>query len=166
MSGSFDIEQRRNMEATRSNVTRLVDRIRAKVQDLRADRTDSLVELAHSLVAEVDADGPTVVVDIEERTPPRAAIASEIGAILTESFRNAVGHADATIIEIEGRITETGGRIVVRDNGSGFSAEGVADDRFGLLGMQERAGLIGARLDIDSLSGKGTHVSIQWDEDR
>jgi signal transduction histidine kinase len=49
----------------------------------------------------------------------------------------------------------------VTDNGCGFdpSAAGKRDS-YGLLGMSERARLIGASLQIDSAPGSGTVVSI------
>jgi signal transduction histidine kinase len=166
MAGDLSPDQARNLEATRSNVTRLVNTVRDRVQDLRADRSLSLVELAHSLVADVDADGPSIVIDIEERTPPRPAIAAEIGALLTESFRNAINHASASVITVTGRITETGGTLTVEDNGTGFPNDASAEGRFGLLGMKERANLIGAELTISSTLEAGTTVTVTWKEDR
>lgn len=162
MTDNIDTEQRRTLEATRSNVTRLVDRIRARVQDLRADRSVSIVEMAHGLVAEVDADGPTVVLDVDERTPPRPAIAVEVGRLMTEAFRNAVTHADSSMISIVGKIDESSGRITIEDNGSGFDLSNADDGRYGLLGMQERATLIGGTLDVSSADGQGTTVTLEW----
>lgn len=166
MAGGLTPDQERNLEATRSNVTRLVDTVRNRVQDLRADRSSSIVEFAHSLVADIDADGPSIVIDIDERTPPRPAVAAEIGALLTESFRNAVNHAEASVITITGRITETGGTITVADNGTGFADDGTSVGRFGLVGMKERANLIGADLTISSTLDTGTIVTVTWEEDR
>lgn len=166
LDGSLDDEPTRTLEATRSNVTSLVERVRNRVQDLRADRSMSLVELAHSLVAEVDTDGPTVVVDIDERTPPRPAVAMEVSALITEAFRNAVAHADASMIRISGRVDEASGQIVVDDNGGGFDAEESPSGHYGLVGMRERAGLIGAELDVASRIGDGTTVTIAWKDGR
>jgi signal transduction histidine kinase len=164
MADNLTADQHRTLDATRSNVTRLVDRIRGRVQDLRADRSTSIVEMAHSLVAEVDAEGPTVVVDLDERTPPRPAIAAEVGAILTEAFRNALHHADATIITIGGRIDKDSGTITVADNGRGFDRTDPSVDRFGFVGMEERTALIGATLTAESSEGSGTSVSLTWEE--
>jgi signal transduction histidine kinase len=166
LTDDLDPEQRRNLDATRSNVTRLVESIRNRVQDLRADRTMSLVEVAHSLVAEVDTDGPTVIVDIDERMPPRPAIAAEISSLMTEAFRNAILHSRGSIIRVTGRISETDGRITVEDNGLGFDADQPPLGRFGLIGMRERAGLIGAELDVLSHQGDGTTVTITWRNSR
>jgi signal transduction histidine kinase len=162
MSGDLDEEQTRNLSATRSNVSRLVEQIRQRVQDLRADRSTSVVEMAHALVAEVDADGPTVIVNIDERIPPRPAIAAELNAFITEAFRNALQHADATAIWITGRITDHDGFLAVQDNGEGFERDGDEDGRFGLLGMEERAAIIPATFELETSPGNGTVVSMTW----
>ena len=164
IGGELSPDQERTLDATRSNVTRLVDRIRDRVQDLRADRSISVVERAHSLVAEVDTDGPTVVVDIDERTPPRPAIATEVGALMTEAFRNALTHAGASVIRISGRIDDREGVVRVEDNGDGFEHEEPVDGHYGLVGMQERASLIGATLEVVSRAGEGTRVEVAWED--
>jgi signal transduction histidine kinase len=162
LTDQLDAEQTRNIEASRENVALLVERIRARVQDLRADRSKSLTEFAHGMVADVDADGPTVSVTIDERTPPRPAIAAEIRAMLKESFRNALNHANASVIEIGGRIDEAGGTVTVKDNGRGFDTAASPDERFGLVGLKERAGLIKADVSIESEVGSGTLITISW----
>ena len=162
MSGSLDEEETRNLSATRSNVSRLVEQIRQRVQDLRADRSMSIVEMAHSLVADVDADGPAVIVNIDERTPPRPAIAVELKAFITEAFRNALQHANATAIWITGRITDHDGFLAVQDNGEGFDGDQSTDGHFGLVGMRERAAIITASFELDTTPGGGTVVSMTW----
>jgi len=162
LTDQLDTEQTRNVQATRQNIAALVDRIRDRVQDLRADRSKSLTEFIHGLVAEVDTDGPTVVISLDERTPPRPAIAAEVRAMLTESFRNALDHADASVIDIGGRISEGGGTVTIQDNGTGFDSTTVSDSRFGLVGMQERASLIGGHFTIESAPRQGTVVTISW----
>jgi signal transduction histidine kinase len=162
LADQLDAEQTRNIEATRSNVSRLVERIRDRVQDLRADRSKSLTDHAHSLVAAVDADGPTVLVALDERTPPRPAIAVEVRAIVSEAFRNVLVHAGASVIKIEGRIDEGGGLITITDNGVGFDSDSDPDGRYGLVGIRERAALINGEIDVDSSPGTGTLVAITW----
>jgi signal transduction histidine kinase len=162
MSGELDKEHTRNLTATRSNVSRLVEQIRQTVQDLRADRSMSVVEMAHSLVAEVDTDGPSVIVNIDERMPPRPAIATEVEAFMSEAFRNALTHSEATAIWVTGRITEYEGFLAVQDNGAGFDGESFADGHFGLVGMRERAAIIGATFELETEPGAGTVVSMTW----
>lgn len=53
--------------------------------------------------------------------------------------------------------------LTVRDDGTGFDADAILDqDRFGLLGMRERAAMIDAHLRIDSSLGHGTTVTATW----
>jgi two-component system sensor histidine kinase UhpB len=52
----------------------------------------------------------------------------------------------------------------VEDDGVGFDPGGAAsagDQGFGLLGMQERAALIGATLQIESSPGSGTTIFVR-----
>ena len=50
-------------------------------------------------------------------------------------------------------------RLVVSDNGCGFSVSEAQDGGMGLRVIRYRAGLIGAELEIDSQPGKGTCVT-------
>ena len=69
---------------------------------------------------------------------------------------------DLGVCSKTGRIDGTNGRIAVEDNGSGFDVSNQDDGRYGLLGMQERATLIGGKLDIASAEGEGTTVTLEW----
>jgi signal transduction histidine kinase len=56
-------------------------------------------------------------------------------------------------------------RLTIEDNGNGFDvpespAEMAMTGHFGLLGIQERAELIGAKMTIDAAPGRGTCLSI------
>ena len=53
--------------------------------------------------------------------------------------------------------------LIVEDDGVGFdpAATGSAGQGFGLLGMHERAGLVGATIEIESSAGKGTTVLVR-----
>jgi len=50
--------------------------------------------------------------------------------------------------------------LVVRDDGVGFDP-GAAGEGFGLLGMQERAELLGGELTVESRRGQGTTVTAR-----
>ncbi len=75
-----------------------------------------------------------------------------------EALSNVLQHANASVlrIEVHGR-DEGGARVRIADNGRGFDI--AIPPRKGLLSMRERAGAIGARLDIAS-GPKGTAVNI------
>jgi signal transduction histidine kinase len=160
----FDVgpELGRHLETTRRHVTALTESVRGTAADLRRDETESVVEKAHELAADIGADGPSVTITIEERRPPRGNRATEIKAILTEAFRNALAHSGATTISIHGTVDRDRGRVTVVDNGAGFDPSVTPPGHFGLVGMKERAANIEADLDIASSAGEGTSVSIEW----
>ena len=56
--------------------------------------------------------------------------------------------------------------VAVRDNGQGFEAPRRVTDlseegHFGIMGMYERAALIGAHLHIESVRGEGTTIRVR-----
>ncbi|MGZ3158107.1 MAG: sensor histidine kinase, partial [Burkholderiaceae bacterium] len=57
--------------------------------------------------------------------------------------------------------------IEVRDNGQGISKSELNHSKsYGLVGMSERALQIGATLDINSETGKGTQVMLRYPVNR
>ena len=53
--------------------------------------------------------------------------------------------------------------LIVEDDGVGFDTADVENARagFGLLGMQERAALVGASFEIESARGRGTTILVR-----
>jgi signal transduction histidine kinase len=82
--------------------------------------------------------------------------------ILQESLANIVRHARATSVEIN-LWQEAGGVLMtVCDNGCGVQAAALKDPRsLGLLGMRERASLLGGRSMIRPREGGGTIVEVR-----
>ncbi len=97
---------------------------------------------------------------------PRAlkpGIQEQIYLIGREALVNALRHSKASSIEAEIEYLPRRLRVMVRDNGCGMDSEVIRsgeDGRWGLMGMRERAGSIGARLRIWSKPGCGTEVEI------
>jgi len=87
--------------------------------------------------------------------------ATAIFRIVQESLTNVVRHAAATLVEVAISCAEGRLEIRVSDDGCGFDPDARRTrDAYGLVGMLERARLIGATLAIESGPGKGTVVSI------
>ena len=81
--------------------------------------------------------------------------------IVQEALTNVVRHAGASVIRIAMRQTATTISVKIHDNGRGVSEQELEDGAsIGLLGMRERAGLIGGELLITGRRGKGTAVLI------
>ena len=155
-------ELARHLETLRQRLAGSIEDVRRIVADLRAHDDISLMERAHTLAAETRLDGSEIRIELAEHRPPRAAIAAELAAILTEAVRNAVEHADATEIEISGFVDRDEGRVAIIDNGRGFDAGTSPRDHFGLVGMKERAAAINAHLEVASRPAEGSTVVIEW----
>ena len=78
---------------------------------------------------------------------------------VVEALQNASKHAPAAT-EILVTVWEDAGelRFAVRDDGPGFNGHALPDDG-GLVGIADRLGAFGGRLDIVSAPGAGTSVS-------
>jgi two-component system NarL family sensor kinase len=95
-------------------------------------------------------------------------IEAELYRIAQEALTNVRRHANATEVVITLRADARSIRLAIRDDGVGFVAGGQrpaggeqpAEERpcFGILGMRERARLVGGRLRIESRPGAGTTI--------
>jgi signal transduction histidine kinase len=101
------------------------------------------------------------------RYPPLVEL--HLYRIVQESLENALQHAHATTITIAGHLNPQEAEIRVQDDGIGFDASDgaalqnlIAQKHFGLAGLIERANLIGARVQIQSMLGKGTRIQVNW----
>jgi signal transduction histidine kinase len=84
-----------------------------------------------------------------------------------EALNNTVHHAQATHASVKIEFKPHSVTLEVTDNGAGFvvpkSPAGFAPSgHFGLVGLYERAQLIGAHLEITSTPGKGTQLNINF----
>lgn len=85
--------------------------------------------------------------------------------IFQEALTNISKHAQATVVNALVESDAEGVLLQVSDNGRGFTQptstnEFARSGHFGLMGIQERAQLLGGRLELHSRPGKGTTVRI------
>lgn len=100
----------------------------------------------------------------ERRLPHETELA--LYRIAQEALTNVVKHSNATRAEVIIGFEVSQILMTVIDNGTGFEmprspTDFAASGHFGLLGIRERADLIGARLDVDSALGKGTRLTVR-----
>ena len=83
--------------------------------------------------------------------------------VAQEALTNVAKHARASHVDVLLERQADVVLLIVEDDGVGFDAEedGAPGDGFGLLGMQERAALVGATVEIESTPGKGTTVFLR-----
>jgi signal transduction histidine kinase len=87
----------------------------------------------------------------------------EVLRIAQEAVQNALRHAGARRVRVRLAQSNGGVALEVGDDGIGFDPADTAlrARRLGLTSMEERAQRIGARLEIDSGSGRGTAVRLE-----
>jgi signal transduction histidine kinase len=100
---------------------------------------------------------------VEHRLPPDVELA--LYRMAQEALNNMVRHAQATQASVTVEFNAQALTIQIVDNGTGFiipksPAGFLPSGHFGLVGLYERAQLIGAHLEIISTPGKGTHLKI------
>jgi len=94
-----------------------------------------------------------------------ASVELALYRIAQEALSNVARHARASLANLRIQYSDEFVELEIEDNGVGFEAPTTPADfapsgHFGLLGMYERADLIGARLAIRATPGKGTCLTV------
>ena len=100
--------------------------------------------------------------DIDGVLPKEAEI--NFYRIMQECVNNILKHSKAAQASVRIRRTREGLTLAVRDDGKGFEqglAQAASFGGFGLIGISERAQLLGGRAAIHSSPGQGTTVTIE-----
>lgn len=127
-----------------------------------------LIAALQSLATSVGERHKLTITLHHERMNDRLAPALETAVyrIVQEAFTNVVKHAQATTCRVTVRRKDDELRLVVVDNGVGFALtprDGDAGHRgIGLIGMRERAALLGGTLHVASSPGRGTTLTIEF----
>jgi len=155
------------MEQSLERADKLLGEGRDRVKDLRAAGSDGS-DLIQALAAEGEqlavaqpAEFRVSVEGVPRNLHP--IVREEAFLIAREAIGNAFRHAGARHIEVDVSYCESSLHVRVRDDGQGISAEvltGGKPNRFGLVGMRERAKKLGAQLYIWSRPGAGTEVDL------
>ncbi len=143
-----------------AQVGRTDDQVRAVIADLKResaaeDPHEALRRHAGRVASELGLELSLALDDL-----PRldAQGRQHLAAIVSEAMANAARHGGAT------RVSVTGDRhrVVIADNGQGFTEKPEPGDGFGLVIMAERAQLIGGTLDVESEEGQGARLTLTF----
>jgi two-component system sensor histidine kinase UhpB len=145
-----------------------IDDVRRVIRDLRPIYLEDLglvpaIEMLTQSLNQPNRLAATCAIAGEvRRLSPEHELA--VYRIAQEALNNVIRHAQAKHVDVQMRFSETLS-ISICDDGAGFAMPDRVDaltDRghFGLIGMRERAELIGARLVIQSSPGQGTTVEL------
>jgi signal transduction histidine kinase len=126
-----------------------------------------LVSALETLARDTNRDDLRVTFEAEgrvRRLTPETELA--LYRIVQEALNNAVRHARASSVRVSAEFADSVVIVRVQDDGAGFSVPERAGDlvsagHYGLMGMQERAQLIGAKLAIRSQPGEGAQVEVR-----
>jgi signal transduction histidine kinase len=139
-----------------------LDESRKAIQALRTDRVDTvglsgaLRDMLQSFQART---GVQAKLSMAGQSPDLTTTeAQTLFRIAEEALTNVERHAAAQQVEVRLACGSDRIDLVIRDDGVGFDPAIIDPDRYGLTGMQERAGMIGATLEVDSHPGGGTEV--------
>lgn len=103
----------------------------------------------------------------EKRFPPEIEIA--LFRIIQEAVVNISKHSDAENVILDIDVNENMLRMEIKDDGKGFDIESLFDREgrhlrdgrgLGIMGMKERASLIGGELEIKSAPGEGCTITL------
>jgi signal transduction histidine kinase len=169
-SRSRDGEVSDDLETLQGEVRQVIGEVRETLYDLRTD-----VSEGQDLVSTLN----TYLHRVEQRTGLDAEFVNaatarlplpverELWRIAQEAITNVERHARATRVRVSWTSDGRTGVLEVHDDGQGLVATGAGrPDSYGILGMRERAAVIGASLEIDSAPGAGTTVRCRVKEVR
>ncbi|MBN1934104.1 MAG: sensor histidine kinase [Anaerolineae bacterium] len=154
--------------------TRLgLDEARRAIQDLRAAPVEDLglVEAIRQLARQFEQqNGVPVTCQVQGAPFPLLPVQSNaLYRIAEEALTNVERHAEAGTLTIS-LDYDTGITLTVQDDGQGFDPDAIPDDRYGLLGICERAELIDATVRLETAPQQGTRLVVQiakpWEPER
>jgi signal transduction histidine kinase len=157
-------------------VQRINDMVREIMSGLRPSSLDmglniALEELADEPEAQI---GGRVKIHSDLTTPAEPiyydkTLELHLYRMVQQACRNALEHAQASVIYIRGTLTDDQIDLSVEDDGVGFELDGLPDlglliinRHFGLANIVERAKIIHADVTIESKPNKGTRLNFYW----
>ncbi|HET8775234.1 MAG TPA: histidine kinase [Thermoanaerobaculia bacterium] len=162
-------EQPPSFAPIRDRILRTLDSTVTSVQRISSELRPSVLDDL-GLVAAIDAEarlfeersGIECELSVTGDVPVDADGATAIYRIVQEALTNVARHSNATRTEL--RLRNRGDELLleIRDDGRGVTIEEIGDPlSFGLIGIRERAAVIGGTVQIEGVGGRGTIVSVR-----
>jgi two-component system NarL family sensor kinase len=161
-ASSEQIQQALNQALSLTRVN--LEEARRSVLDLRAATLEgrTLPQVLESLAENYNSKG-LFRATYKEKGPIRplpVRIETGIYRIAQEALVNVAQHANASQVLIRLITKPSQVTFSVEDDGIGFDPNKIPDERFGLIGLNERAKLLGGNLQIRSSPNEGTKVIV------
>ena len=150
------------IRSTRKLAARVIQTVRRISTELRPDVLD--LGLAAAVEWQAQEFQARTGIQCTVRLPSQEGFAPDTSTalfrIFQETLTNVARHAKATRVEVVLQKQRDRLVLLIRDNGRGFDSTNPALTKsLGLLGMRERAAILGGAVTISSALGKGTTVT-------
>jgi signal transduction histidine kinase len=162
------LEARQHVEEISTEASHALGEVKEIAYNLRPYQLDrlGLTKAVQAVVRSVSAASTIAfaveIDDIDEVFPKDSQI--NFYRIVQESLNNIVKHSSATHAGVIIRRDSSRLSLVIRDDGKGWTVDGTPADGqrggFGLVGLSERAQLLGGTLRIQSAPGQGATISM------
>ena len=155
-----------SLQSLYGDVQTAIDELRETLRQLRTRVSDDepLAVVGKSMAARF-TERTGIATSFTAADPDASLLVSvenELLRILQEALNNVEKHARATKVDITWSVDDGEGTLAIVDDGRGFEITAARrDNSYGLMGMRERADVIGASLSIDSARGAGTTVRVK-----
>ena len=151
---------RQALALTRANL----EEARRSVLDLRAAPLEgrSLAEALRALMQDLESKSD-LKIDYEAAggdRPLPVRIEAGLYRIAQEALTNVLQHAAAQHVIARLLVHPDRAELTIEDDGRGFDASRLRKDRYGLIGLNERAKLLGGLLQLHTSPGAGTRIEV------
>jgi NarL family two-component system sensor histidine kinase YdfH len=138
---------------------------RCAIDDLRANTlapADLLLALQREISRFMTTTSIVCTADLSALSAMPESLCEHVLRAITEGLTNVARHSQAHQVQIYAQLSEATLTIEIRDDGIGFDSTTALtrQGHYGLLGLRERARLVGGHLHINSSPGKGTLLQL------
>jgi signal transduction histidine kinase len=164
-----DCPKRDACENIGDTIRKLIDEVRQLAWDVRPSILDDYgLDSALARYVQEIAKRSGIDMDYQCVFPPNstrlaARVEATLYRIAQEAITNIIRHAHATEASIILMNHDHEASLIIEDNGQGFDLASVESGAppLGLIGMRERAALVGGEIALDSNPGKGTILRVK-----
>lgn len=151
-----------------ASLARLGDLVDAEIEELRAILTElappeydgSLGQALRDLAAEMQADAVRVELELDNLTETNAETSALVYRVARELMRNAIAHAEPSVVRVRLRDGNGGLLLDVSDDGRGFDPDAPArDGHLGLRLLHQAVSDSGGSIAVDT-TAEGTRVTV------
>jgi signal transduction histidine kinase len=162
-------EQKYGRSPIANRILRTLDSMVSSVQRISSELRPSILDdlgLVAALESEAMLFEERTGIECELSLPPDAHCephcATAIYRIVQEALTNVARHSNASRVEIRLRERTEELWLEIRDDGRGMTTDEIGDPHsLGLLGIRERADLVGGTVAFEGVSERGTIVSVR-----